>query len=78
MRPILHALLVLAGLVSEAGAGPLVVDRLRLSAGGGSSAGGTFALVSTVGQPEAGPRLAGSVVQLNFPETPPPIPLPTR
>ncbi|MEN9575905.1 MAG: hypothetical protein RL514_3760 [Verrucomicrobiota bacterium] len=64
MRPRLYWLLVLAGLLREAVAGPLVVDRMRLSAGGGRSAGGTLALVSTVGQPEAGPRLAGGSLTL--------------
>ena len=64
MRRVLSLLLALVGFVNEAGAGPLVVDRVRLSAGGGASAGGVFGLISSVGQPEVGPRVAGGSLAL--------------
>ncbi len=58
-------LLCLAALVGSGRAQSIELTRTRIPGGGGSSAGGQFSLFSTVGQAEAGSRLAGGVYEVN-------------
>ncbi|MBI5800997.1 MAG: tandem-95 repeat protein [Verrucomicrobia bacterium] len=58
-------LLFLLALSGSAVAQTLDLTRTRIPGGGGPSAGGQFTLFSTLGQAEAGPRMAGGAFKLD-------------
>ncbi|MEZ6244063.1 MAG: GC-type dockerin domain-anchored protein [Phycisphaerales bacterium] len=62
----IHALVLAAcaALVGSAPAQPFSIDNHTIDCGGGSSSGGTFQLVGTIGQPEAGGFSAGGGFEL--------------
>ena len=62
---VLFGLLLLVLTASTAlAAGPYDIPWWTVDGGGGSSAGTTYALRGTLGQPDAGPRLTGTTFAL--------------
>ncbi len=72
-------LLFLVALAGSAGAQSLDLTRARIPGGGGTSGGGQFTLFGTLGQAEAGPRLAGGAYEMDagFLSATIPSPVPT-
>ena len=67
MRPpiALHAAVALAAFSPTALAQPFTIGWYSIDAGGGVSTGGDFELRGVIGQPDAGPTLAGGDFELD-------------
>jgi len=63
MRHSIKSVLLLAGLLATAAishAQPFAISWYTIDGGGGSSAGGTFSVTGTIGQPDAGHMAGGN------------------